>query len=171
MADEREEGEGGGGFTVRDRRRFTVDDEAPPAAPEPTPTPPATAFAAPSALEQSAEELEELPDANFDEDSLEGDPYAGSAGGPETNELPDIFSVVALFLGEMRSHAILRLGLAPNPMTGQSERDLAQAKVAIDTAVFLGSQLEGVLSPEEKLPLRAMLSELQMLYVEQTRQG
>jgi hypothetical protein len=167
MADEREEGEGGGGFTVRDRRRFTTDDETPPVAPveqEPTPV---IAFAPPPV----AEELEELPNADLYDDALEGDPYAGSAGGPETNELPDIFSVVALFLGEMRSHAILRLGLAPNPMTGQSERDLAQAKVAIDTAVFLGSQLEGVLSPEEKLPLRAMLSELQMLYVEQTRQG
>ena len=170
MADERDEQEGG--FTVRDRRRFLQDvaEESADAAPTATiDAPAAFATATPPSLQIRPDEMDDraVPtEADFAEDS-----YDGMAAGQESNELPDIYSVVAMFLGEMRSHAILRLGLAPNPMTGQSERDLTQAKIAIDTAVFLGAQLEGVLPSEEKLPLRAMLSELQMLYVEQTNAG
>jgi hypothetical protein len=164
MADEREEEEGG--FTVRDRRRFLTEDT--PSEPTSIPTSPVNS----SPLVQDAPEgsrfetIGNLIDAPESDDTYGGDPEA-----QETNELPDIYSVVAIFLGEMRSHAILRLGLAPNPMTGQSEQDLAQAKIAIDTAVFLGSQLESVLTAEEKLPLHAMLSELQMLFVEQSKKA
>ena len=167
MADERDEQEEGG-FTVRDRRRFRQDvaEESADAAPTVSSSPATFAAPAPPSPGLTDEEQAMFAETDFADASL-----AGMSGEEQTNELPDIYSVVALFLGEMRSHAILRMGLAPNPMTGESERDLTQAKIAIDTAVFLGSQLESVLPGEEKLPLRAMLSELQMLYVEQTKNG
>jgi len=113
---------------------------------------PHVAFASPGAFADESDDSEE-------------------SGSLEENALPDIYSVLMLFLGEMRSHAWLRMGLVANPVTGMIERDLAQARVAIDTAVFLAGQIEGVLPPEERLPLRAMISDLQINFVEQSKRG
>lgn len=147
MAEEPEEG-----FVIRDRRRFTSETTEEPVAP-PVPSVP------------------EIPPSLTEDENLDEE-YADYAGGESgDNTLPDVYSVLILFLGEMRNHALLRMGLVPNPMTGQSERDLEQARIAINTAVFLAEQLESILPPEERLPLRAMLSDLQMNYVEQARRG
>jgi hypothetical protein len=157
MADEPEEG-----FVIRDRRRFTseLSEEQPTAV---TSSPVASPPSSP---------VENLPIAEPEPlDFVEEGEEDREDGGEEDNSLPDIYSVLILFLGEMRNHALLRMGLVPNPMTGQSERDLEQARVAINTAGFLAEQLEPVLPPEERLPLKAMLSDLQMHFVEQARRG
>jgi hypothetical protein len=162
MAEEPEEG-----FTVRDRRRVSLEAEEAPADSPPArsdrggrPLEEAVAAGAPQSMfaaagADAAGELE----TDFESDSV------------EENALPDIYSVLMLFLGEMRSHAWLRMGLVANPVTGMIERDLTQAVVAIDTAVFLAGQIEGVLPPEERLPLRAMISDLQINFVEQSKRG
>jgi hypothetical protein len=164
MAEESEEG-----FTVRDRRRFLSDVNE---APEETPAGRGAAVgetaagSADDALGASRHAAFASPGAFVDEsdDSEE-------SSSIEENALPDIYSVLMLFLGEMRSHAWLRMGLVANPVTGMIERDLTQARVAIDTAVFLAGQIEGVLPPEERLPLRAMISDLQINFVEQSKRG
>jgi hypothetical protein len=150
MPDEPEEG-----FTVRDRRRVSVDDThsdstvAAPSAPVSEPVPPSEAVAT---------------DTFSDEELLgEGDEMQ------DTGELPNIYSVLAMFMGELRNLAWLRMGLVANPGTGQIERDLPQAKVAIDTVAFLASQLEPMLAPEERLPLKAHVSDLQINFVEQSK--
>jgi hypothetical protein len=162
MAEEPEEG-----FTVRDRRRISLEaDEAPAASPsdtgkhEPGPAGGGAAAGGPPNVFAAGN-----PDVAGE---FEGD---FESEGAEENALPDIYSVLMLFLGEMRSHAWLRMGLVANPVTGMIERDLTQAKVAIDTAVFLAGQIEGVLPPEERLPLRAMISDLQINFVEQSKRG
>lgn len=190
MPDEPEEG-----FTVRDRRRFmtetsdaapvTADKEAPRETPSPVEPPaetkktrsapplgesgPVSAFAPPPATPTtSVDDVEE----GFDEGAYFADEQLQEGMGmPEEFTLPDIYSVLLEFLGVTRSHALLRMGLFANPSTGKTERDMDQAKVAIDTAAFLVSQLERVVAPEERLPLRALLSDLQMNYVEQSKRG
>jgi len=159
MADEPEEG-----FVIRDRRRFTSEltEEKSSAEPPIAPVPPPIVSALAAEIPPSLADEEE-----FTQDT-EG--YQGEDEN-EDNSLPDIYSVLILFLGEMRNHALLRMGLVPNPMTGQSERDMEQARVAINTAGFLAEQLEPVMPPEERLPLKAMLSDLQMHFVEQARRG
>lgn len=159
------------GFTVRDRRRFhTETSDAPPVTAEkevPRETSsPATAFASPPVDAESETEGDFDAGAYFADEQLpEG------MGMPEEFTLPDIYSVLLEFLGITRSHAWLRMGLVANPSTGKTERDMEQAKVAIDTAAFLVSQLERVVAPEERLPLRALLSDLQMNFVEQSKRG
>lgn len=156
MPDEPEEG-----FVFRDRRRFTTEStvETPkPVAVEPVAPPELPTFMA--TPEEEVAESEEF--GEFAQDGYDGEP-----NGP----LPDVFSVLAIFLQELRSLAYLRMGLIANPGTGQIERDLFQAKVAIDTVGFLASQLEPVIAPEERLPLRAMVSDLQMNFIEQTKQN
>ena len=146
MPDEPEEG-----FTVRDRRRFSGD---PTAAATPAPAPPAPEIITPD-----------------DEGEDDEDGYFTGEEGADTGELPDVYSVLALFLGELRNMAWLRMGLVANPATGQIERDMGQAQVAIDTVAFLAKQLEGVVAPEERVPLKALVSDLQVNFVEQTKRG
>ena len=145
MPEEEEEG-----FTFRDRRRLQPEATAPTPAPTPAAPP------EPAPLDEATEILG-TQDADY------GD------GDPETGELPDVRSVLALFLGELRTLAWLRMGLVANPMTGQIETDLTQAKMAIDTVVYLAEQLEPHVAPEERLPLKDMVSDLRLNFVEQSK--
>lgn len=152
------------GFTVRDRRRFLMEDEEDTSSPTSPPDP--AASDAPAAANAGAAAAEQ----NAYADAMPGmDEEMGDMGGDAS--LPDVYSVLALFLGELRNLAWLRMGLVANPATGQVERDLSQAKIAIDTVAFLAQQLESVVAPEERLPLRALVSDLQVNFVEQTKRG
>jgi len=162
MAEEPEEG-----FTIRDRRRISLENEETPAE-----SPSASRNSGSIPLEGAvAPGVPQNMFAAVGSDSVGEFESGFGSDGAEENALPDIYSVLMLFLGEMRSHAWLRMGLVANPVTGIIERDLTQAKVAIDTAVFLAGQIEGVLPPEERLPLRAMISDLQINFVEQSKRG
>ncbi len=145
------------GFTFRDRRRQSTEDTAP--APVVTPTLP---------LEQVTDPEPTLydPRDGYSDSDSEGDPDA-----EESSEIPDVRSVLALFMGELRNLAWLRMGLVANPMTGEIEKDLAQAQMAINTVGFLADQLEPHVAPEERLPLKAMISDLQLNFVEQSKRG
>lgn len=153
MPDEPEEE----GFTFRDRRRFVNETPAPEASKSGplsvTPEDPVT-------------EEEDFEASSYAETS----PWA-EAEGAEDSSLPDVYSVLALFLGELRNLAWLRMGLVANPATGQIERDMPQARIAIDTVTFLAGQLEPAVAPEERLPLKALVSDLQLNFVEQSKRG
>ena len=151
MPEEEEEG----GFTFRDRRRLQTDAPAP--LPQPAPSP----SLAPSEPARAQDDNEALYGAEGDEEGAD----------EESGEIPDVRSVLALFMGELRNLAWLRMGLVANPMTGQMETDLAQAKIAIDTVGFLAQQLEPHVAPEERLPLKAMITDLQLNFVEQSKRG
>ena len=149
MPEEEEEG-----FTFRDRRRMNV--EAPPA-PTPAPVAPVIATAAPEATLVAEDDVSQEDLESYDDEQ----------GAP--GEIPDVRSVLALFLGELRNLAWLRMGLVANPVTNEIEKDLLQAKMAIDTVTFLASQLDAHVAPEERLPLKAMVSDLQVNFVEQSK--
>ena len=146
MPEEEEEG-----FTFRDRRRHTTEESAPTPSPAVVPTAPTP---------EPQPELEEALEAGY---------YGESEDGEESTELPDVRSVLALFMGELRNLAWLRMGMVANPMTGEIERDLGQAQMAIDTVGFLADQLEPHVAPEERLPLKAMVSDLRLNFVEQSK--
>ena len=142
MSEESEES-----FVFRDRRRAATPEAL---------TPPATV---PAPIAE--------PEGDAYDDALMPEEEGAEQGGA----LPDVYSVLALFLQELRSLAWLRMGLVANPSTGQIERDMDQARVAIDTVAFLGNQLEPVVAPEERLPLKALVSDLQINYVEQSKRA
>ncbi len=163
MPDEPEEG-----FTVRDRRRVSVEDTdsnssaAASAAAVSTPTPePLSSTVEPTAGGAGPESGTDV----FGEGDFLGDE------SQDAGQLPDVYSVLALFMGELRNLAWLRMGLVANPGTGEIERDLPQAKVAIDTVAFLAGQLEPLVAPEERLPLKALVSDLQVNFVEQSKRA
>jgi len=80
----------------------------------------------------------------------------------------DVYSLVKSFIGMLGAHAWQWLGLVKNPITGKLEKDLAQAKVAIDSIRVLMQQIEDKLEPSEERELKGLISDLQINYVQQS---
>jgi len=80
----------------------------------------------------------------------------------------DVYSLLRYFIGLLSAQTWQWLGLMKSPLTGAVERDLDQAKVAIDTISALVAQMDPKLTPAEQAELRAMLSDLRINYVQQS---
>ena len=123
-------------FRVTDRRRR--DDDAPeaPAPPvQPDPGPPIQPSSAPSPGSPPP------PDA--------------PAGGPD---LQSLFIMLA-------SSALVNLGEAADPATGERVMDLEQARDAVDLLVILRTKTEGNRTPQESHLLEEILYDLQVRFV------
>jgi hypothetical protein len=73
-----------------------------------------------------------------------------------------------LFMGLVVSFqvsALQYMGKLVNPMTGQSERDLAAAAASIDMLDMLHAKTKGNLTPEEAKVMEETLSHLRLNYV------
>jgi hypothetical protein len=75
------------------------------------------------------------------------------------------------YIMSMAYQAMIFLGEVPNPMTGQSEQNLRQAKFLIDTLQLVKEKTKGNLDPSEENMLGSSLYELQMKYVELSQKG
>jgi hypothetical protein len=75
----------------------------------------------------------------------------------------------SFFCYSMGSQAMMHLGLAPNPMTGETEPDLTQAKYTIDLLEMLREKTDGNLTEDEGKILMSLLFDLRMRYVERSR--
>jgi hypothetical protein len=65
--------------------------------------------------------------------------------------------------------ALIHLGEAPDPVTGRSAPDLAQAKYAIDLLGLLKDKTDGRRSSEESQILDGLLYDLRMRYLRVTK--
>ncbi len=72
------------------------------------------------------------------------------------------FSTLVLSIG---SSAAMALGLAPNPMSGKTEKDLNLARFNIDLLIMLRDKTKGNLTDEEQRFINSIISDLQMKYV------
>ena len=78
------------------------------------------------------------------------------------------------FVMMQAQNAALFLGQIPNPQTGQGEVNLELAKMFIDQLAMIQEKTRGNLTNEETAVLRNTLSNLQMAFVEvskETREG
>jgi len=103
------------------------------------------------------------------EPEAEAPPEEEREAAEEGPKLPpvDVYSLLKSFIGILGAHAWQWLGLVKNPITGETERDLAQAKVAIDTISALVGQLESKLDESEQRDLKGLISDLQINFVQQ----
>lgn len=69
------------------------------------------------------------------------------------------------FLAGLYTQTLASLGEVENPMTGEREKDLAQAQYLIDTIGMLQKKTEGNLEGQEKQYLMNLLQDLRMRYV------
>lgn len=73
------------------------------------------------------------------------------------------FSTLIMSLG---SSTIMSLGLAQNPQTGKTEKDLNIAKFNIDLLIMLQDKTKNNLNEDEEKFLKALVTDLQMKFVE-----
>lgn len=72
------------------------------------------------------------------------------------------FSTLALSIG---SSAAMALGMAPNPVTGKTEKDLNLARFNIDLLRMLRDKTRGNLTPDEQKFIESICTDLQMKFV------
>jgi len=143
---EREEDKG---FVVRDRRRFTEDGTPREGADEREgSTPP------PGAAQAAADALRSGPRGP----NPEQEPTPVGQAAPRKID----FTTFVFSLG---SSALIHLGDAPHPETGEIRRDLALARESIDLIDMLREKTKGNLTPEEERFLGALLYDLRMRFV------
>lgn len=82
----------------------------------------------------------------------------GSTKGLEAN-----FSTLILSIG---SSAAMALGLAPNPVSGKTEKDLDLARFNIDLLRMLRDKTKGNLTSDEQAFLESIVTDLQMKFVQ-----
>jgi hypothetical protein len=75
------------------------------------------------------------------------------------------------FVMMQAQNAALFLGQIPNPQTGKGEVNLELAKIFIDQLAMIQEKTRGNLTNEEAAVLRNTLSNLQMAFVEVSRQS
>jgi hypothetical protein len=98
-----------------------------------------------------------------------GAPDPSSRREPSRGEQagPDLSSLFVMFA----SSALIALGEAPNPETGERGRDLRQAKDAIDTLLLLRDKTEGNRTEPESELLEQILYDLEVRFVRAAQGG
>ena len=79
-------------------------------------------------------------------------------------------TLIGLFM-MLASEALIALGDAPDPATGQRQRELSHASSVIDLLTLLREKTEGHRSPQETRALEDLIYDLQMRYVEATKRA
>ncbi len=142
------------GFTFTDKRRVAEDS---PATDESPVTEEATEPV--TAAEPGSDDVP-VADTEDDIDDVGGEEF----GIGSTNQ-------VALYaLGLLQMNALQQLGLMADPKSGKSQRDLAQARVAIDCVAGLINALDApgsVLEPHLRQEMRRMITDLRLNFVTQ----
>ena len=106
---------------------------------------------------RQASQEKETAARNAEEDAVEGSPYEGQMN------FTSLISMLA-------TQAMLFLGAIPDPQTGQTRFDLEQARIPIDTLEMLQVKTKGNLTVQEAEQLKKVLSDLQMAFVQVSRQ-
>lgn len=83
-----------------------------------------------------------------------------------TENLEASFSTLVLSIG---SSAAIAMGLSPNPGNGKMEKDSNLARFNIDLLSMLQDKTKNNLNDEEKKFLDFMVSDLQMRFVQSTK--
>ncbi len=94
------------------------------------------------------------------EDSFEGDPLKNLPNLSMRDRL--LMSIDILNQG-----AWIAMGFISNPATGAIEKDLDKARIAIDCVAFLASKVESELDESTQRELKALVSNLQVNFVQQ----
>jgi hypothetical protein len=132
-----------------DKRRFKPEDvQAEDAPPEPEGAP------EPETASEPEPEAEEQPEAET-----------------ERAEPLDVYSLCKWFITMLSGNAFVWMGLVKNPGTGRVEKDLAQAKIAIDLCEHLAKHVQDKVDADEKQRLDNLLSDLRINFVNQSKGG
>lgn len=175
MSDE----EQSGGFTFRDRRgsgepvKLTPPRTSAPASsqsdkPSGIWTPPSVKKAAPPPPTPVTTPVS--PTQSPNSDVLPKSPESESMLDPEVG-IPSVYHVLSEQLMMMQQIAVVRLGLAPDPMTHLPAKNLREARVAIEVLTKLAEEMSPVLRPEEVGQIGQLVRELRARYTDAVTQA
>ena len=148
------------GFRVSDRRRF------------------AGAESGEATQEKKSSEGDKKPPASQEAAGEKPDAAGQAAAGKkpkaekrEKREEPTALQEInfATFVISLSSSALIHLGIAPDPMTGEQKKELAIAKQTIDMLAMLQEKTRGNLTEEEAQLMESMLYDLRMRYVAESK--
>ncbi len=91
------------------------------------------------------------------------------APGTPPEPIP-VATVLAVMLDQLAMLAWQRLGLRKDDMTGNIEKDLNQAKLAIDVIADLANRLEPALDADDQRSVQNLVRDLRLNFVEQSRE-
>jgi len=83
----------------------------------------------------------------------------------------DVYSLIQWIILMLSESAWQWMGLHMNPATKKLDKDLAQAKIAIDSVVYLTDRIAPHVSEEQRKAYRSLVSDLQVNFVQQSRAG
>jgi hypothetical protein len=173
-----------GGFTFRDRRgsgepvKLTPPrSSTPPAAsqsekPSGIWTPPSVKRAAPPAPAAPVAPVAagDAPVLDVIADVLPESPSTEMMLDPESG-IPSVYHVLSEQLMMMQQIAVVRLGLAPDPMTHLPAQNLREARVAVEVLTKIVQEMTPVLRPEEVGQIGQLVRELRARYTEAVAQA
>ena len=81
---------------------------------------------------------------------------------------PNVYAILQFVLGLLAEQAWELMGIRLAPGQKEQVKDLVQAKVAIDTIVFIADKLHPQVGEEERKALRGLISDLQINFVQQS---
>ena len=79
-------------------------------------------------------------------------------------------ALFAQMVMQLASTALVLMGRAPNPVTGQTETDLEAAQLFVEQLEMLATKTRGNLSPEEEQLLKQHLMSVRLAFVETVQQ-
>jgi len=82
----------------------------------------------------------------------------------------DVYAVVMTMVDTMATMAWIKLGLQPDMGTGRLEKDMEQAKLAIDLTTHLAGFIEPKLDEEDRRRMHSLVRDLRMNYVEKVNE-
>jgi hypothetical protein len=97
------------------------------------------------------------------EPEIKAEPEKHGTRHPQGEVPPIDFSTLIMSLA---TSAVMAMGKAPDPHTGQVFKDMVMAKQNIDIIAMLQGKTKGNCTKEEEHLLEGILYELRMLYVE-----
>jgi hypothetical protein len=160
-------------FTVVDKRRAAQEETAAEASSPATkkqsdPSSPTTDEIDPS-VEETGDPATEPPDSSESTEEEPALPDPALLLSMAALHL-DTQSLVMALLGVFDGHAWRSLGLIANHATGEVQKDLPSAQLAIDCVQFLLSKVENSLSSSDRQDIHRRLSDLRMNYLAKLRE-
>lgn len=89
---------------------------------------------------------------------------------PEDIFPKDIYTFMKMIIGSLSSQVWIFLGLTPHPVTQKIEKDIIQAKIALDTIDFIYKLIEVKIEEAEKKAYEELLGNLKLNFIEQSKQ-
>ena len=82
-----------------------------------------------------------------------------------------VYDVLVVMTDQLAAIAWQKLGLQPDPLSGQVQKNLEEAKVAIDLTSHLASFVQPRLDEDDQRQLHNLIRDLRINYVEKSKES